>query len=39
MKIIEDDITLESMKIKIHTIKSLFKRKLKLIRETKKSGA
>ena len=39
MKIIEDNITLESMKIKIHTIKSQFKCKLKLIWETKKSGA
>ena len=38
MQIIDDNITFESMKIKIHTIRSQFKRELKLIRESKKSG-
>ena len=39
MNIIDDNITLESMKIKIHTIRSQFKRELKLILKSKKSGA
>ena len=39
MKIIDNNMTLEAMKTKIHTIRSQFKRELKLIRESKNSGA